>query len=149
MKIRDFRELTAPIRDDPERLANRQRHLIEAEAEILDYNLAELRRWRACTQHQLAEMLDVAQPAVSRIEHTVDAHLSTLRAYVEALGGTLEVAAVFGDERVPLALERRREPQSEANGDPSSIAGWGNREWIGNAPIDRGRSTRRHSQTRP
>jgi len=52
---------------------------------------------------------DERQPAISRIEHTEDVHLSTLRAYVEALGGRLEIAAVFGDERFPLALKQIEE----------------------------------------
>jgi hypothetical protein len=42
---------------------------------------------------------------VSRLEHGDDAKLSTLRAYVEALGGRLELVAVFDDdERFPLAV---------------------------------------------
>ena len=60
--------------------------------------LAALRESRAVTQEQLAEALDVSQPNISRIEHQDDLFLSTLRSYVEALGGRLELRAVFPDE---------------------------------------------------
>jgi hypothetical protein len=45
-----------------------------------------------------------SQGQVSQIERRDDLYLSTLRDYVEALGGTLEVAAVFDDERTPIAI---------------------------------------------
>jgi hypothetical protein len=32
-------------------------------------------------------------------------YLSTLRSYIEALGGYLEIAAVFGDDRIPIAVD--------------------------------------------
>jgi hypothetical protein len=54
----------------------------------------------------LAEALDVSQPNVSRIEHQDDVFLSTLRSYVEALGGRLEVRAVFDDLTVDLEVPR-------------------------------------------
>ncbi len=44
---------------------------------------------------QLAEALDVAQSEISRIERRNDVLLSTLRRYVRALGGELEVIATF------------------------------------------------------
>ena len=60
--------------------------------------LAQLRESRAVTQQELAGALEVSQPNVSRIEHQDDLFLSTLRSYVEALGGRLELRAVFDDE---------------------------------------------------
>jgi hypothetical protein len=42
------------------------------------------------------------QPHISRIEHEPGLYLSTLRGHVENLGGRLEIAAVFDDERVVL-----------------------------------------------
>lgn len=62
--------------------------------------LTELRESRGVTQQQLAGALDVTQPNVSRIEHQDDLFLSTLRSYVEALGGRLELRAVFPDQTV-------------------------------------------------
>ena len=60
------------------------------------------RRRRGIHQTVLADALDVSQPNVSRIEAQDDVYLSTLARYVAALGGDLEVRAVFGDESVPL-----------------------------------------------
>jgi hypothetical protein len=50
----------------------------------------------------MAEILGVTQVNTSRIEHEEDLHLSTLRSYVAALGGELEVNAVFPDGKVAL-----------------------------------------------
>ncbi len=104
MNIRNFQELMAPIKADPERRANLERHRAETLAEIVAYNLAELRRIRDVTQTELADALGVRQSSVSGIEHGDDPHLSTLRGYVEALGGRIEVMAVFGDERFPIVI---------------------------------------------
>lgn len=66
-------------------------------------DLAELRKHRNITQVQLAGALGISQGNVSQLEHRTELYLSTLREYVEALGGRLELAAVFSDERVQLA----------------------------------------------
>lgn len=100
-KTRNFNELRKRARQsDPrwdEKVAERQRAMEDALA------LAELRRSRNVTQIQLAEELGISQGNVSRVESRGDVYLSTLRSYVQALGGHLEIAAVFGDERVPVA----------------------------------------------
>jgi len=64
--------------------------------------LDELREARALTQSQLAESLDVNQAAVSKLERRADMYVSTLRRFVEAMGGQLEIRAVFpeGDVRI-------------------------------------------------
>ena len=49
------------------------------------------------TQTQLAAQLSLSQSRVSRIEREEDVQLSTLRRYVQALGGELELRAVFPD----------------------------------------------------
>jgi DNA-binding XRE family transcriptional regulator len=66
--------------------------------------LAELRRRRGVTQVQLADRLGISQGNVSHLERRNELYLSTLRDYVEALGGRLELAAVFPDEPEPLPL---------------------------------------------
>lgn len=60
--------------------------------------LSALREARGATQRQIAVAADSTQANVPQIEHTQDIYLSTLRRYVEALGGRLEIAAVFPDE---------------------------------------------------
>ena len=47
------------------------------------------------TQTELASRLLVEQAAISRIESRDDLHLSTLRDYVQALGGELKLVASF------------------------------------------------------
>ncbi len=64
--------------------------------------LDELRRARQMTQAKLAESLGVNQGEVSKIEHRTDLYLSTLTEYVEALGGRLEIRAVFRDREVRI-----------------------------------------------
>jgi ribosome-binding protein aMBF1 (putative translation factor) len=74
-------------------------------AEVRAHRLAELREALGMTQVALAERLQVTQSRVSRIERGAIDHtqLETLRAYLEALGGELEVSARFGDERILIA----------------------------------------------
>ena len=69
--------------------------------------LAAAREDRAITQQQVAQILGVTQANVSRIEREGDIYLSTLSKYVEALGGHLEIAAVFPEKTVKLALSDR------------------------------------------
>ena len=71
-------------------------------AEVSKLPLAELRRARAMTQTRLAEILQVNQAAISKIEQRSDMYLSTLRSYVEAMGGSLEVRAVFPEGEILL-----------------------------------------------
>jgi predicted transcriptional regulator len=65
--------------------------------------LEELRKARALSQEDLAETLTVGQPAVAKLEKRADMHVSNLRRYVEALGGTLEITARFPDASVVLS----------------------------------------------
>jgi hypothetical protein len=68
--------------------------------------LHELRRARRLNQMQVATGLNSGQSEVSKIENRADMHVSTLRQYVEALGGRLEMQAVFPDQTVKLELAR-------------------------------------------
>jgi len=54
-------------------------------------SLRELRRISKMSQARIAETLKISQPAVSKIEKQTDMYLSTLRSYVEAMGGELDV----------------------------------------------------------
>lgn len=81
-------------------------------------SLAELRQARAMTQAQLAEALEMQQPAISRLERQTDLYLSTLRKFVEGMGGTLSLEAIFPDARIPIE-------GFEAIGDPNASAGEG------------------------
>lgn len=69
----------------------------------LEVALAELREARGMSQASLAEELGTSRPNVGRIEKEVDVRLSTLERYIEALGGRLEIHAVFDDSDVKLS----------------------------------------------
>lgn len=64
--------------------------------------LTELRNARELTQTNLAAVLGVPQGTISKIEKRTDMYLSTLRSYVEAMGGRLEIRAVFPDGAVVI-----------------------------------------------
>lgn len=77
----------------------------ELERDLQSIGLAELRdRIRLLTQVTVAERLGMKQPHVSRIENQDDLLISTLRRYVDALGGRLELVAAFDDVRIPIAI---------------------------------------------
>jgi hypothetical protein len=73
-----------------------------AEEEDLRLTLRELRDLAGKTQIEVAQAAEMAQSELSRAERRDDHLLSTLRRYVEALGGELEVVAVLGDKRIRL-----------------------------------------------
>lgn len=64
--------------------------------------LRRLRLGRQVTQQQLAGRLGTTQPEISKLERRRDVRLSTMRAYVGALGGSLGLVARFGDEEAEL-----------------------------------------------
>ena len=72
-----------------------QRSQQRAQRMLAEMRLQELRKTRAMTQTELASRLLVEQAAISRIESRDDLHLSTLRDYVQALGGELKLVASF------------------------------------------------------
>jgi predicted transcriptional regulator len=54
------------------------------------------------TQRQVGDRLDMAQPEISKLEHRRDVRLSTARAYIAALGGTMGLVARLEDGDVEL-----------------------------------------------
>ncbi len=105
-KFSDLREEVLARPGAAERIA-------QARAETLEeIRLYELRRREAVSQVTLAGRLDVTQGAISKLEHSDDVRVSTLRQYLDALGARLELVAVFDDEhqRVPINLGKEREP---------------------------------------
>ena len=72
--------------------------------------IGELRQRRGLTQADLAAALGVRQPNISRIERQEDLFVSTLREYIEALGGELELSAVFGQQRILLTTGHKTVP---------------------------------------
>ena len=66
--------------------------------------LEDLRKARSLSQEDVAATLSVGQPAVAKLEKRADMHVSNLRRYVEALGGTLEITARFPEASVVVSL---------------------------------------------
>jgi transcriptional regulator with XRE-family HTH domain len=64
--------------------------------------LYQLREARNLTQVNLAKVLNVNQGAVSRMEKRTDMYVSTLRSYIQAMGGQLQVKAVFPEGEVEI-----------------------------------------------
>jgi DNA-binding XRE family transcriptional regulator len=83
----------------------RQRKIATRAATIIaeERSLQELRRAHKLTQKKMAEVLGVGQDSVSRLEQRSDLLISTLRSYVEAMGGKLSLVAEFPD-REPVIL---------------------------------------------
>lgn len=103
-KTETSKEITGSRPGTPQRRAAYEQSRREALTEIVNYNLAELRKLRAVTQVELARQLGIAQPSLSALERRTDIQVSTLRQYIQGLGGHLEVSAVFDDIRVPVSL---------------------------------------------
>ncbi len=64
--------------------------------------LQRLREARRLTQKQMAETMHIDQSRVSKIERRTDVYVSTLKHFVSALGGELELVARFPDGRVKI-----------------------------------------------
>jgi ribosome-binding protein aMBF1 (putative translation factor) len=67
---------------------------------ISEMPLQELRQARQMSQDRLAEILDTKQANISRIERRTDMYISTLRSYIEAMGGELDIIARFPEGEV-------------------------------------------------
>jgi transcriptional regulator with XRE-family HTH domain len=71
---------------------------------IAEMPLLQLRNAREMAQTRLAEVLEMDQGNISKLEKRTDMYLSTLRSYIEAMGGVLEIRAVFPDGVVKIGL---------------------------------------------
>jgi DNA-binding XRE family transcriptional regulator len=97
----------ATLKDKMAQLPPERRVRIEAEADRLhaEYQtLKDLRKARNLTQAKLAAILDIRQATIAQLEKRSDLMLSTLRSYVEAMGGRLRLTVEFPD-KAPVSLE--------------------------------------------
>jgi DNA-binding XRE family transcriptional regulator len=78
----------------------------------VEMNLREVRRARKLTQSRLSKKLKIGQEGISRIEKRTDLYLSTLRSYVEGVGGELTLMVKFPD-RPPVILAGLGEDAAE------------------------------------
>ena len=86
----EFQELTRDF--TPERRRRVDAKKVELAAEMA---LRELRRAMDLTQQDLADRLQVNQPAVAKLEQRTDMYISSLRSYIESIGGELRIVASF------------------------------------------------------
>ncbi len=88
------------LKDVMNTLPTERRAKIEARAEELiaeEMTLRDLRKARDLTQERMAELLSVGQDNISRLESRADMLVSTLRSYVAAMGGSLDLIVRFPD----------------------------------------------------
>jgi transcriptional regulator with XRE-family HTH domain len=107
---KSLREIKRERPSDPERVDRIKRAL------LLENALQALRERRGARQSAVARRLGTSRPNVSRIEQEADIRLSTLARYVEALGGDLEIRAVFDDESVRLVGPDRESAPGDTAG---------------------------------
>ena len=93
-------------RDFIAKLPEHEQRAIKARSRKLlleELTLSAIREARRQSQIELAGKLGIQQPAVSKIERQTDLYLSTLRNYITAMGGELEIIARFPD-REPVRI---------------------------------------------
>lgn len=93
-KWKDVRKPLSP--DAEERI---RRSVTEAAAVM---TLHQLREARSLTQVNLAKVLQINQGAVSKMEKRADMYVSTLRNFIQAMGGQLQVKAIFPEGEVQI-----------------------------------------------
>jgi len=93
-KWETIRAKMTPERREANRLAARQL--------IAEMPLEEMRTARNFTQTHLASLLQITQASVSKMEKRTDMYVSTLRSFVQAMGGELEIRAIFPDGTVKI-----------------------------------------------
>lgn len=78
----------------------------KAEAESLrlgeEMDLAEVRRALKLSQDEIAQTLQIGQGSVAKMEKRTDMYVSTVRRFIEAMGGELEIVARFADHTVKI-----------------------------------------------
>ena len=101
-----------------EKMSAESQACVEATAQVLlsEMPLHELRQARGLSQKVLAEILNVQQPSIAKMERRTDMYLSTLRSHIEAMGGHLDLVARFpeGDVKITNFAELEGETVQRA-----------------------------------
>jgi hypothetical protein len=80
------------------------------DARVKAMPLSALRKSRQLTQHSLSQTMEISQGDVSKLEQRTDCYVSTLRNYVRAVGGELEMIARFPDGKA-VRISQFEEPE--------------------------------------
>lgn len=109
--------MTKPFRDLRKKLSpDAQRRARKKTANMMSkMALHELRQARNFSQEKLAKLLDKKQGSVSRLEKQADMYISTLRHYIEAMGGKLDIVARFSDVEIQVDQFERIEDKKRSN----------------------------------
>ena len=91
---RDIRRTLSPEQEEE------TRQYVKSVAEAVSLN--QLREARSLTQANLASVLGVNQGSVSKMEKRTDMYVSTLRSFIQAMGGQLQIKAVFPEGEVEI-----------------------------------------------
>jgi transcriptional regulator with XRE-family HTH domain len=96
----------------------RQQAIKKRAAELIaeEATLRQLREARERSQVEMAEKLHINQAAVSKLERRTDMYLSTLRGYIEAMGGKLEIIARFPNRAVRIVQFEALDPEARPQG---------------------------------
>ena len=86
-----------------------QKRTAELIAEVA--TLREVREARERSQEAVGKMLHIKQAAVSKLERRTDMYLSTLRKYIEAMGGEFDIIARFPDHAVRITQFETLDPE--------------------------------------
>jgi predicted transcriptional regulator len=86
------------------KLSSERRAKIDKKIEetLQEMPLAELRQARQFTQEQLARSMKIKQASISKMEGQTDMYISTLRKYIKAMGGELEIVAKFPEGKITI-----------------------------------------------
>ncbi len=103
MGHRKFSDIVGEI--SPERRARIDAIKQAARADAVAFSLAEVRKRRDITQVNLAQQMQRSQASISAMETAGDNLLSTWLSAMEAMGGRLELVAVFDDERIAIPTD--------------------------------------------
>lgn len=96
--------MARPFKELEDKMSPKARAAAESKANqmLAEMPMQELRQARHLSQERMAEILETKQANVSQIERRTDMYISTLRSYIEAMGGQLKIVAHFPDGDVSI-----------------------------------------------
>ncbi len=114
--LSSFDEIMAKLPKERQRAIMKRAAVLIAE----EATLRQIREAQERSQEELAKTLKINQAGVSKLERRTDMYLSTLRKYIEAMGGTLEILARFPDRAVRITQLETLDYEPEVQGDEGS-----------------------------
>ena len=108
-----FSELTKDFSSDRQALVDEKVQTLKQEMA-----LHELRKARQQSQTDLANRLEVNQPAVAKMERRADMYVSNLRRFIEGMGGELEIVAHFPEGSVTISNFSEVEDNARKSSEP-------------------------------